>query len=149
MHPSPPKPSVTDTGFDFELTDFAEARSVLDSESLSPAAEAARAVDKEYWVKHRRPRVATDRALTGEALEWLIHLPASLRPDLLSEQMPRLANQIAAAWPHPDECLAALNRLLDDGRIDRRGFSLPLRGEIETLRDHLRGAGRSPAPGQR
>ena len=146
MQPSPPKPSVTDTGFDFELTDFAEARSVLDSESLSPAAEAARAVDKEHWIKQRRPRVPTDRALTGEALAWLIQLPAGLRPDLLSEQMPRLANQIAAAWPHPDECLAALERLLNDGRTDRRGFSPPLRGEIEALRDHLLHRGRPQAP---
>lgn len=135
---SPPKSPAPDGSFDFELTDFATAREALDNESIVKAAESARPVDPDYWVTRRRPRTATDRALAGTTIDWLLRLPMDLRPNRLSQQLPRLANQIADAWSDPARCLAALDDLLTDNRGGRRGLPHELREEVLTLQRHLR-----------
>ncbi len=139
-HSPPPKPPATDNSFEFELTDFAEAREALDDESIALAAEAARPVDSDYWIKRRRSRTATDRALAGSTIDWLLRLPPDLRPNRLSQQVPRLANQIADAWPDPKRCLSALDDLLSDKRGGRRGLPLELQNEVLMLRQHLAAA---------
>jgi hypothetical protein len=78
------------------------------------AAESARPVDANDWLTKRRPRLLTDRALAGATIDWLLRLPEALRPKQLSEQLPRLANQIAEAWIDPKRCLAALDDSLSD-----------------------------------
>ena len=143
MNPSPPpKPPAPDNSFEFELTDFASAREALDDVSIALAAEVARPVDPADWATRRRPRTPTDRALAGTTIDWLMQLPADLRPNQLSEQLPRLANQIADAWPHTEQCLAALDDLLTDRRGARRGLPHDLRREVQAMRSFL-AAGRS------
>ena len=138
MNPSPPpKPPVPDNSFEFELTDFASAREALDDVSIALAAEVARPVDPADWATRRRPRIATDRALAGATMDWLMQLPADLRPNRLSEQLPRLANQIADAWADPRRCLGAIDDLLSDQRGGRRGLPRELREEVVALRGHL------------
>ena len=136
-HPNPPKATAPNSGFDFEFTDFASARDALDNESLVWAAEAARPTDPNAWIARRRPRVATDRALAGTTIDWLLKLPDGLRPHKLCEQLPRLANQIANAWSYPDQCVASIDDLLIDRRGGRRGLPLALRLEVQALRDFL------------
>ena len=126
-----------DTGFEFELTDFASARETLDNTSLEWAAESARPNDPAEWAKRRRPPVPTDRALAGPTIDWMLRLPAAVQPRQLADKFPRLANQIAAAWFDPTRCESALQALLTDERGGRRGLAYELRREVEVLQQHL------------
>lgn len=139
MTPStPPKQQRPDGSFDFEITDFNEAREVLDNESFIVATEAAiaaRTGGPGYWASRRRERLPTDRALAGATMDWLTKLPPSVRPRKLSEELPRVANQMAAVWSDRAQCLAAIDDLLVDHRGGRRGLPLPLLLELQSLRD--------------
>ena len=73
--PKPPRPIGT---IDFELTDFEDARHVLDD--LPPGVAEAKHLLPGYWEQQRRKSVPTDRALTGAAMDWVIRLPPALRP---------------------------------------------------------------------
>jgi hypothetical protein len=130
----PLKRSWEEEGLEFELTDFDDARRVLDSESLSPF-DVATIVPPEHWVKARRPRVPTDRALTGRTIDWLLRLPAEVRPQHLSTQFPRIANALAEASPDRVQFRAALDALLSDKRKGRQGFPAPVHQELLALRD--------------
>ena len=141
IQPPASKPPALDVGFEFELTDFASAREALDDTSIAVAAEAACSADADYWVKRRRPRLATDRALAGSTIDWLLKLPEGLRPNKLSEQLPRLANQIADAWPDRERCLACLDDLLSDRRGGRRGLPYDVRSEVQSLHAFLAALG--------
>ncbi|WP_157615398.1 hypothetical protein [Rhizobacter sp. Root404] len=134
MNPSrPAKPPASDNSFEFELTDFADAREALDNASIARAAEAARPAEPTDWSRRRRPRTASDRALTGAAIDWLLRMPPEVRPNRLSELMPRLVNQIAGAWSDKAWCLSALDDLLADKRGGRRGLPYQLREEVLKL----------------
>ena len=139
MNPStPPKPPRADGSFDFEITDFGEAREVLDNETFIVATEAALAAGTNgpgYWASRRRERLPTDRALAGATMDWLTKLPPTLRPLKLSEELPRVANRVAAVWSDPAQCLAAIDELLVDHRGGRRGLPLALVLELQSLRD--------------
>lgn len=139
MNPSSPaKPPTEDNSFEFELTDFADARTALDNASIALAAEAARPAEPTDWAKRRRARTPTDRALTGSTIGWLLTLPTEVRPVCLSEQMPRLANQIADSWLQRSRCLAALEVLLSDNRGNRKGLPYQLRHEVTQLLAYCR-----------
>ena len=139
MTPSiPPKPPYADGSFDFELTDFGEARDVLDNESFivaTEASEASRPAGPGYWASRRRERLPTDRALAGATMDWLTKLAPAVRPIRLSEELPRVANRVAAVWSDRAQCLAALDELLVDHRGGRRGLPLALVLELQALRD--------------
>ena len=121
---------------DFELTDFADARRVLDVESLSQF-EVATVESEAHWKRLRRQRLPGDRALTGVSIDWLLALPPSLRPDRLSRDFPRIVNDLASAWRAPLECHAALDRLLNSARRGRQGFPAAVLVELVALRDWL------------
>lgn len=115
----------------FELTDFEEARNALDQlpEGL---VEAQRAVP-DYWDLKRRAPLPTDRALTGNAMDWVMHLPPGIRPAKLCEKYPRVANAISLAVTDPRHYQNLLAGLLADRRGHRKGFSTDVRVEIERL----------------
>lgn len=121
-----------DKGFEFELTDIEEARRILDTESLSQF-EVATVVPPEHWKKLRRGNLPTDRALTGQAIDWLLDLPPKLRPQILSLQFPRIINALAEVWAEPERCQAAFARLLCDGRKGRKGFPDAVHYELVAL----------------
>ena len=150
----PKKQSVTassswqDEGLEFELTDLDEARRILDTESLAQF-DVAALVPPGHWEKLRRPKLPTDRALTGRAIDWLLGLPATLRPQNLSLQFPRITNALAEAWPEAKRCQAALDALLCDGRKGRQGFPFEVHQELLALRSCLaeqESAGPAPCP---
>ena len=129
--PTPPPGSI-----DFELTDFEDARHVLDD--LPAGVAEAKHLQPGYWSEQRRKSVATDRALTGAAMDWVIKLPATLRPHATCEQFPRVVNAIAAAWPDTPFSLQVLDHMLNDYRGGRRGFPTPVRDELAALHAHQR-----------
>lgn len=126
----PNRPPVPDS-IDFQLTDFEDARHSLDQlpEGL---VEAQRAVPG-YWVRQRRAPLPTDRALTGRAMDWVVHLPPDVRPTTLCEKYPRIANAIAVAASSPLHFRNMLISLLTDRRGHRQGFSADVRVEIERM----------------
>ena len=95
-HPPPKPPAPPPGSIDFELTDFEDARHVLDD--LPPGVIESKHLQPGFWEEQRRKPVATDRALTGLAMDWVIGLPAALRPHAMCEHFPRVANAIAVAW---------------------------------------------------
>lgn len=131
---SPPPSSWQDEGLEFELTDFGDARRVLDDESISQF-HVATTDSPEHWKRHRRAKLPTDRALSGQTIDWLLSLPSSLRPQNLSSQFPRVANALAEAWREPHECQAALDKLLFCERRGRKGFPAAVQDELTALRN--------------
>lgn len=132
-HPLP-DPLRPEDGFEFELTDIDEARRILDADSLSQF-DVASVASPDHWKRLRRAKLPTDRALTGQAIDWLTALPPALRPDQLSRQFPRITNALAEVWHEPDECQVALDRLLGDERKGRQGFPRDVHAELKALRD--------------
>jgi hypothetical protein len=116
---------------DFELTDLGDARRTLDL--LPPGVIEAQQMAPDYWTIRRRSPVPTDRALTGEAMHWVVHLPVEVRPIALCERFPRVANDLAQTWSKRDYCENLLASLLSDRRGKRRGFPTEVRVEIERL----------------
>lgn len=116
---------------DFEPTDLQSARDALDT--LPPGVERIPDFVPDYWVRKRRKPTATDRAMTGDAMAWVLNLPAWLRPKALCDRYPRVANNLAASWSNPATRHETLSDLLHDRRGGRRGFPPDVRGEIEAL----------------
>ena len=95
--PFNPKEAITPDAIDFELVPVDAARAVHDE---PPAGvESLPTLVPGYWVERRRKPGASDRALTGSAIDWLLALPAAVRPKLLCERYPRVVNAVAAAAP--------------------------------------------------
>lgn len=117
--------------FEFEVTDFGEARLALDD---LPAGVGAKAPPTQAELEgQRRKPLPTDRALAGSTIDWLIALPPALRPRVASEVFPRAVNLLATVWMNAVERDAVLVSLLDDRRPGRRGFPLEVRRELEAL----------------
>jgi hypothetical protein len=119
---------------EFELTDIGEARAAHD---LPPPGlvEASR-LQPDYYQKRRRAPLATDRALTGCSLDWLMQLPPMLRPDAMCERFPRIVNSISESWHDTEKALDVFEHLLSSRRTGRRGFPTDVLREIEMLCEH-------------
>lgn len=135
---SPPNKSSPPLGaIEFELTDFAEARQVLDD--LPPGVAESKRLLTGEWSQQRRRPVATDRALTGAAMDWVIGLPTSLRPHAACEQFPRVVNAIAESWSDRTYSLLVLDHMINDYRGGRRGFPEAVQREMAALLAHQQG----------
>lgn len=131
--PDPPEPHWLDEGLEFELTDFEDARRVLDNESISQF-DVATTLTPEQLNKLRRPLLPTDRALNGKGIDWLLSFSPDLRPDRLGLLFPRVANALADVWHDPDERQGAVERLLGSERKNRKGFPPDVKAELAALR---------------
>ena len=116
---------------EFQPTTIDDARAVLDE--LPP--DVARVLESVpgYWRKNRRPALATDRALTGRAMDWLGQLPDNIRPYLTTERYARIVNAIADSWPDAKARAEMFDHLLNDRRVGRRGFPVEIEREIAAL----------------
>lgn len=132
--PSTPKKPPEFDALEFEITDFDEARRVLDE--LPAGLEAVHARTPGYWEARRRPASPTDRALTGRALDWLVALPPNVRPHSTCEQFPRVANAIAEAWGDVPQSMRVLDHMINDYRGGRRGFPPAVQAELAVLMRH-------------
>ncbi len=133
--PTPPKPPSG--SIDFEITDFDDARRALD-ELPSGLAEMNRLMHGDEWASRRRRPLPTDRALTGEAMDWVIGLPPATRPHAACEQFPRVVNAIAASWSDIHYSLQVIDHMIRDYRGGRRGFPAGVRIELQALHDYQR-----------
>jgi hypothetical protein len=114
---------------DFEPVSLDSARAALDE----LPADVALHVDPAYWQKTRRPPLATDKALTGRAMEWVGKLPEDLRPLATCDRYARIVNAIAATWDNGPAREKMFDHLLNDRRRGRRGFPIDIEREIAAL----------------
>jgi hypothetical protein len=115
---------------DFEPIDVSEARKALDE---LPAGLVDPSNKPEFWISRRRKPGATDRALAGATLEWVVRLPKIVQPRKLCERFPRIANALAQAWPDKPQCEEMLANLRTDRRGKRQGFAPDVKLEIDRL----------------
>jgi hypothetical protein len=128
------KPFKPSGMIEFEVTDAVGA----DQQIEHPAAWLAiERLMPGYWEDQRRPQTASDRALTGKGIDWMLQLPAEARPKALCEKFPRIANHLADGWDDLPNIRIALMRLLADERGGRKGFSLQIEQEIGRLAAHV------------
>ena len=133
----PPKPGAVPGSIDFEHTDFDMARRALDE--LPAGVEAIQRLKGQNWEAQRRKPLPTDRALTGQAMDWVIALPPALRPHSTCEQFPRVVNAIAASWNDLSFSLRVIDHMVNDYRGGRRGFPLAVQQELHALYQHQQG----------
>lgn len=121
--------------FEFEPTDFADARKALDE--LPAGIESVQMLAPGYWLSRRRNPESSDLALTRAAIDWMMGLLPDLRPQAGAQRFPRLVNAIARSWTTPVECDLLLDGLLNDRRPGRQGFPPAVRAEFGALRAAL------------
>ena len=136
-NPPPPKKPPAFDAIDFEITDFDSARQVLDD--LPPGIGRAQSLEPGFWEGQRRKPTPTDRALTGAAMDWVIGLPAHLRPHTTCEQFPRVVNALAGAWTDTGYSVQVLDHMINDYRGGRRGFPATVQQELAALLAHQKG----------
>lgn len=134
--PKPIRPLDPLDAIDFELTDFDSARRVLDE--LPPGVAEVKNLETGYWAQKRARPQPTDRALTGASMDWVMGLPAALRPHTMCEQFPRVANAIAATWSDAAYSLRVIDHMINDYRGGRRGFPDAVKRELHVLFEHQR-----------
>jgi hypothetical protein len=141
LNQPPPKKPPPPGSIEFEITDFDEARRVLDE--LPAGVEQVQTLFGGDWEGRRRKPLPSDRALTGEAMDWVVGLPSSLRPHTACEQFPRVVNAVASSWGDPVFSLQVLDHMINDYRGGRRGFPPAVQQELAALLAYQKG--RSPA----
>ena len=134
MNDSASKPTTPPGAIDFEITDFDLARRALDE--LPAGVAVVQRLRGGQWETQRRKPLPTDRALTGEAMDWVMALPPALRPYSASEQFPRVVNAIAASWNDIAFSLRVIDHMVNDYRGGRRGFPHAVQKELHALYAH-------------
>ena len=121
---------------EFQATTLDDARAVIDA--VPP--DVARVLESVpgYWLRNRRPPLATDRALTGLAMDWARQLPEQLRPRQTIERYARVVNAIVNAWSNAKARTEIFEHLLNDRRVGRRGFPVDVEREISALSRYAR-----------
>jgi hypothetical protein len=132
----PPKPPAPPGSIEFEVTDFDSARQALDE--LPPGVEEVKHLLAGSFDHQRRKPTASDRALTGPAMDWVIGLPPALRPHATCEQFPRVINAIAAAWDDSARSVQVIDHMINDYRGGRRGFPEVVQRELSALHAYRR-----------
>lgn len=138
MTATPPKPPAPPGSIEFEITDFDAARRALDE--LPAGLAEVHAINSGFgnWESKRRKPLPSDRALTGEAMDWVVSLPANLRPHTACEQFPRVVNVVAASWTDLPFSLQVIDHMINDYRGGRRGFPASVQAELQALYEHQR-----------
>jgi hypothetical protein len=81
-------------------------------------------------------RAETVDELCDDARQWLLELPAAVRPVVLPQTYARIANRICALWNDPLRCARFLTDVMIDRRGDRLGFPPEVAMELATLGAH-------------
>lgn len=102
--------------------------------------------DSSNWSLERRSTMPTDKKLFSDTLDLLSHLPANVRPVLLAQAFPRIANELRRLWPNTVALSTYVDALLVDTRGKRQGFTPEIALELNMLRAYI--SLRQDAPGK-
>ena len=116
---------------EFELVDFDTAREAL--AEPPPGVQPRASVN---WEQRRRPLTPAELNPSAQGGQWLMSLPAELRPMGTAMRFARLVNLIAEHWSDPTRCLAVLDDLIVDRRGGRKGFPEAITLELTRLKDN-------------
>lgn len=111
---------------EFEKVSIASARQELDGE--------VKPIDAPDRSRQRAPQHAA--VLLDATRLWMDGLPVAVRPAVLAQRFPRIANRIAELWQRVARCEEYLDRLVVDVRGDRTGFPLEVAQELAALRGY-------------
>jgi hypothetical protein len=129
--PPPRNPAPPPGTLEFEITDFDVARRALDE--LPAGVVEMQRFSRNSWQGQRRQPLPSDRALTGEAMDWVVQLPPALRPHTTCEQFPRVINAVAASWSDLAFSRQVIDHMINDYRGGRRGFPPAVQTELRDL----------------
>jgi hypothetical protein len=115
--------------------------------SVSPAGGAVPGDEPLRWAEQRSPERVADRMIHPRTQHWMQTLPAGLWPMHLASRYPRIANQLALAWPDRALSERSFAQVLADDRGGRQGFPREVAEELLRLRRHRLALGEAPAPG--
>lgn len=134
--PASPQPAAAPPApeFEFELVSLEQAREAL--EEPPAGVRAVRRMTPAQWVARRRVLAESERRPTRSATQWMLSLPAELRPIELLRRYARVANQLAAHWHDPAECTRQLEELVLDRRGGRQGFPPAVAAELQRLQEY-------------
>jgi len=141
LNQPPPKKPPPPGSIDFEFTDFDDARRALDELPAGVEQVHHLLASGGEWEARRRKPLPSDRALTGEAMDWVVSLPTHLRPHSTCEQFPRVVNAVASSWPDHSFSLQVLDHMINDYRGGRRGFPPGVQLELAALLAHQKARG--------
>lgn len=88
---------------------------------------------------HRSAQSGQPQDILPETLQWVVRLPADLRPSALRE-FPHVLNKLAALWADDEACGEYLESLLIDYRGGRQGFPRAALSELIALNLHHHGS---------
>lgn len=115
--------------FTFEKVSLEDAKRVHDG---VPSTKSS--LDGPLDGHHNRARINNDEPLRPETAQWLLALPATVRPHKLAQRYPRVANRICALWGQPRQCSDYLDELLLVRRpVPRQGFPSEVAKDIAGL----------------
>jgi hypothetical protein len=137
-----PKQPLPPGTIEFEFTDFDDARRALDELPAGLAKVHSLQAGAGGYEAQRRKPLPSDRALTGAALDWMVAMPAPLRPRVTSEQFPRVVNAVADSWHDLPFSLQVIDHMINDYRGGRRGFPPAVQEELRVLYEHQRAKAR-------
>jgi hypothetical protein len=89
------------------------------------------------WMRRRRVLSESERRISRAATQWMLALPADVRPVELLRRFARIANHLAANWHDPDATRRCLDDLLLDRRGGRQGFPPAVAAELIRLHHHF------------
>ena len=83
---------------------------------------------------------AGERMVAGTTIDWLLGFQPGLRPKVLCERFPHVANRLANEWSDRAASAKSLQQLADDPRWGTPGYAGQVKTELSRLLTLLRGA---------
>ena len=83
---------------------------------------------------------AGERMVAGTTIDWLLGFQPELRPKLLCERFPHVANRLASHWADKAASVQGLQQLVDDPRWGTAGYAGQVQAELSRLLALLKGA---------
>ncbi|MET0682161.1 MAG: hypothetical protein ABWZ29_02330 [Casimicrobiaceae bacterium] len=113
---------------EFQKQSIADARREIDGESHQASERSS------PWPRQRTQQ--NNNVLLNTTLTWMARLPKDVRPMMLAQRYPRIANDIAGLWRRVARCEEYLDALVVDRRGNRTGFAPDLAQELNNLRGY-------------
>lgn len=83
---------------------------------------------------------AGERMVAGTTIDWLLGFQPELRPKVLCERFPHVANRLAGDWADKAASVQSLKQLVDDPRWGTPGFAGQVQTELTRLLALRKGA---------
>ena len=99
------------------------------------------------WSKVRSPERSQDQALSDIADRWMAGLPPNVRPHVLAQRYPRIANRLALCWKDRELVGPMLEDLLVDKRGNRQGFPPAVAADLRKLQAYFSSRHAASDPG--